>query len=162
MPESAARINPLRPRVCTIRLCLGEPPLRGARVRAGSLALYTTLTYTRTFTAQTLTYTHTCIRIYTYTLPSWRSHVYLGGVETRVQRHGSPSVLLDPCGYPIHQARGLPLNPKLSTTGLAMFPNPRHDWSQIRRTCSPIRRLGPRPVQLVPGPPLSPASSLRG
>lgn len=39
MPESAARINPLRPRVCTIRLCLGEPPLRGARVRAGSLVL---------------------------------------------------------------------------------------------------------------------------
>jgi len=41
MPESAARINPLRPRVCTIRLCLGEPPIRGcARARARARSVY--------------------------------------------------------------------------------------------------------------------------
>jgi len=66
MPESAARINPLRPRVCTIRLCLGEPPLRGARVRAGTHSPCTRRSHVHvTFTAQTHAGTYT------------RSHTYM-------------------------------------------------------------------------------------
>lgn len=134
MPESAARINPLRPRVCTIHLCLGEPPLRGARVRADSLALCSSLTRTRPYTSRN-TRAHNSILV---TLTRTR-----GGDGTHVRRHGSPSALLNPCGYPV-QERGLPWNRRLSTTDLAMFPDPCRDWSRVRRTASPIRRSRPR------------------
>lgn len=84
MPESAARINPLRPRVCTIRLCLGEPPLRGARVRA-RLARSVFVPYVRTHTRSADVYVSPGARA--------RVHIYTPPAYTRTRVH--PDI-----GYP--------------------------------------------------------------
>lgn len=144
MPESAARINPLRPRVCTIHLCLGEPPLRGARVRANSLVLCSSLTRILTrINAGTWAHTTAYSRdVHTYTLSG--DETRRGAARCGVRRHRSPSTLLNPCGYPRPGERVTSKTRRLSTTDLAMFPDPCRDWSQTRRTASPIRRAKPR------------------
>jgi len=96
MPESAARINPLRPRVCTIYLCLGEPPLRGARVRADSLVLCSSLTRIRSYTRD--------ITLVTLTRTLWWG---------RDARYGSPTALLNPCGYLSSKREGYLRNPSV-------------------------------------------------
>lgn len=109
MPESAARINPLRPRVCTIRLCLGEPPLRGARVRASSLARVRS---SPTWTC-TVTRAHIHMRVHATLVTFARTHP--GGVETR---HGSQSALLNPAATP-SKREGYHQNPSIE-----------HRWSR--------------------------------
>lgn len=110
MPESAARINPLRPRVCTIRLCLGEPPLRGARVRASLLARVRFYPYMYAYSRKD-THIHAPVHATLVTLA--RTHP--GGVETR---HGSPSALLNPATTP-SKREGYHQNPSIE-----------HHWSR--------------------------------
>lgn len=138
MPESAARINPLRPRVCTIHLCLGEPPLRGARVRADSLVLCSSLTRTRSYTRRNTRAHNSTLVTLTRTYTSVGTRRAYGVMGARPPS-STPAAAIP------SKREGYLWNPRrLSTTDLAMFPDPCRDWSRIRRTASPIRRSRPR------------------